>query len=1847
MRSSKLPIFIKSFSWVTAFCLATPSLFATTLTVSVPGDGLTGSPNDLRGVLNQINTTPGTYNVVFTLGGTNTITLGAMLPILNLNAANTITMDGTNGGTQIVIDGASTFNGFFAEMGTISLQNLTIQNVTSTGGAGGPSAFGAGGGALGAGAGLFIDQAAVTLSNVTINNASAVGGAGGAGGTGGSVSGGAGGGGMFKGLGGNAVPTGGHQLGGAGGGGMGGTGGSAQNFETSSGGGGINTGTSFTGAGGAGGTAGPGNPGLQGGGIGGAAGGAGGAGQLGAGGAGGSSGGGGGGGGEDGSCGGGGGIGGIAGTDFPGLPGAGGFGGGGGGGSTPGAAGANGGFGGGGGGYAGSATLAAGGSVFGGGGGGGGAFSSASTGGTGGFGGGGGGAATNGPPATGGLGGVGGGQGSSGGGGGGGAGFGGAIFVNAPGSLTVTGALTSGTNTTTGGAGSGTGVQGWTAGNYAFFRTGSTNTYDPNGSTITISSSIADDSAASFVGAPAGVTVGSGAGANLNVGQVSSTAGTLILGGTNTYSGVTNINQGTLTVTGSILSSVSMNTTGTLFNVENSFTIKDFSGVAGTSTDLFANTLTFGTSTASVTYAGSISGTSGSLTKQGTGIAILSAANSYTGGTTFNQGTLGVGTSTSLGSGTLTFATNTGNILQAEATLAMANPIVLNVNGTVDTNGFNLTLSGGISGAGSLTKISLGTLLLPNANTYGGGTNLNQDTINVGNNTSLGTGTLTFQTNTGNVLQSGAANLNLANAIVLTTSGTADTNGNTMTLSGGISGAGALTKISAGTLALSNANTYGGGTNLNQGTINVGSNTSLGTGTLTFQTNAGNILQSGVGGLSLANLIVLSVNGSVDTNGNSMTLSGGISGAGTLTKIGTGTLVLTGTNTYGGGTAISAGTLQANTTASLPSGGNMSLTGTGVLILNAGTGTFTIGDLTGTSGTSIHLNSDPLVFGTATASTTFAGNISGTAGSLTKQGSGTAIFSGTNSYADTTIVSAGTLEIDTINSLPDVNVSLSGATAVLNLAPASGAFTIADLTGVAGSNLNLGTSTLTFGTATASTTFSGSITGTTATLTKDGTGAALLLGTGTFTGGTTLNQGTLGVGTSTSLGSGTLTFATNSGNILQAEATLAMANPIVLNVNGTADTNGFNLTLSGGISGAGSLTKISLGTLLLPNANTYGGGTNLNQGTINVGNNTSLGTGTLTFQTNTGNVLQSGAANLNLANTIVLTTSGTADTNGNTMTLSGGISGAGALTKISAGTLALSHANTYGGGTNLNQGTINVGNNTSLGAGTLTFESIAGNILQSGAANLNLANAIVLTTSGSVDTNGNTMTLSGGISGTGVLTKIGVGTLILPNANTYNGGTGLSLGTVQVGNSTSLGAGLLTFETNSGNTLRSGAANLNLANSILMDVNGFADTNGNTFTLSGAISGPGILTIIGGGTLSLPNANTYTGGTDLSAGTALVGDNGSLGSGQLTFETNNGNTLKSGAANLNLANNILMDVNGFADTNGNLFTLSGAISGPGILTIIGGGTRALPNANSGYSAGIDLSNGTVQVGNNTSLGSGLLTFETNNGNTLQSGAANLNLPNNILMDVNGFADTNGNTFTLSGGISGPGILTIIGGGTLVLPNANSGYSAGMDLSSGTVQVGNNTSLGSGLLTFETNNGNTLQSGTNNLNVANNILMDVDGFADTNGNTFTLSGAISGPGILTIIGGGTLVLPNANSGYSAGMDLSSGTVQVGNNTSLGSGLLTFETNNGNTLLSGAPNLNLPNNILMDVNGFANTNGNTFTLSGAISGPGILTIIGGGTLVLPNANGGYSAGMGLSSGTVRVGNNTSLGTGLLTF
>ncbi|MBI3552505.1 MAG: autotransporter domain-containing protein [Elusimicrobia bacterium] len=388
-------------------------------------------------------------------------------------------------------------------------------------------------------------------------------------------------------------------------------------------------------------------------------------------------------------------------------------------------------------------------------------------------------------------------------------------------------------------------------------------------------------------------------------------------------------------------------------------------------------------------------------------------------------------------------------------------------------------------------------------------------------------------------------------------------------------------------------------------------------------------------------------------------------------------------------------------------------------------------------------------------------------------------------------------------------------------------------------------------------------------LTKTGAGTLTLTGANTYTGGTTLAGGTLNINADAALGglAGGVAF---NGGTLQTAAGIATARAFTMTSAGTFDTQGFNSSISGVIGGGGALTVLGAGTLTLTGINTFTGGLTFNAGTINVNNNSALGAGTLVFN---GGTLQTAAA-VSVTSISLNALGGTIDTLGNSLALSGNISGAGALNilnDVGATKLTLTGSNSYGGGTVFNAGTLNINMNSSLGSGAITFN---GGVLQT-ASTVTVSNAVTLTGNGTIDTLGNLSSFSGIISGAGTLTSASTGTLALTGINAYTGGTVLSSGTLSINNKAALGTGTLTYN---GGILQM-VNSFSLTNAMTLTKTATIDTNGNNTALSGAITGAGGLTKLGKGILTLAQAmgvNTYGGATIVNGGTLALGASGAL-----------------------------------------------------------------------------------------------------------------------------------------------------------------------------------------------------------------------------------------------------------------------------------------------------------------------------------------------------------------------------------
>ncbi|MDE2141056.1 MAG: autotransporter domain-containing protein, partial [Elusimicrobia bacterium] len=678
-----------------------------------------------------------------------------------------------------------------------------------------------------------------------------------------------------------------------------------------------------------------------------------------------------------------------------------------------------------------------------------------------------------------------------------------------------------------------------------------------------------------------------------------------------------------------------------------------------------------------------ISGT-GTLSKTGSGRLILSGANTYAGGTLLNEGTLNVNSDASLGAaaGALTFG---GGTLQTAAGITATRSVVLNAGGgTLDLNAKNSTFSGVVSGSGLLTVGDTsggGVLTLSGANTYSGGTTINGALgagILAGAADVLGTGRVTLNSGAGH------ADLNLAGFNQTFGSLAGDANSTvelgaarltvgadgTSTAYAGTLGdsraGGSLVKTGAGTLTLSRANAFSGGTTVKGGEIGIDNLNELGSGAVTL--DGGGLRTTAA--LSFSRDILLGAGGgALDSGANVSTFTGILSGAG-LTKTGTGTLFLTGANTYTGGTTFNAGAVN------VAAENNLGAAGGGL---------------------------------------TFGGGTLQTAAALT------------DARAVTLNGGGGTL---------DAFGNASTFSGVIADGSAAGGLTVAD---------------------------------------SVGGGKIVLSGVNTYSGGTTFNSGILSAASDVNLGlaTGGLTF---NGGTLQTTAVFVTSRAVTLNGSGTIDTQAHATTLGGAIGGAGSLTQVGTGTLFLTGSNSYSGGTTIGAGTVNINNSAALGVGALTFAgAGTLQILEP----LTLTSSVTLTASGSIDTVGNVSTLSGLISGAGSLTMVSSGTLNLTGVNTYSGGTTvLNAGVLGIGNGSALGTGTLTLNNAT---LQT-IAPLTFANAVTLGAGGGTfDTNSFDAVAAGVIGGAGALTKIGAGTLTLGSANTFAGGTTVNGGVLQAG----------------------------------------------------------------------------------------------------------------------------------------------------------------------------------------------------------------------------------------------------------------------------------------------------------------------------------------------------------------------------------------------------------------------------------------------------------------------------------
>ncbi|EQC3522232.1 fibronectin-binding autotransporter adhesin ShdA [Salmonella enterica] len=563
---------------------------------------------------------------------------------------------------------------------------------------------------------------------------------------------------------------------------------------------------------------------------------------------------------------------------------------------------------------------------------------------------------------------------------------------------------------------------------------------------------------------------------------------------------------------------------------------------------------------------------SGSLVKTGTGELTLSGGNDYSGGTTITGGTLTADHADSLGSGDID---NSGVLKVGEGDLENT-----------------------LSGSGSLVKTGTGELTLSGDNTYSGGTTITGGTLTADHADSLGSGDID---NSG-VLKVGEGELKntLSGSGSLVKTGTGE-----LTLSGDNTYSGGTT-ISDGTLIAASVNALGSGDIDNSGVLKVGEgelkNTLFGSGSL-VKTGTGVLTLSGdntySGGTTISDGTLIADHadslgsGDIDNSGvlkvGEGELKNTLSGSGSLVKTGTGELTLSGDNkTYSGDTTIADGTLIAANVNALGSG---NIDNSGTLMLDAN-GAFELANVTTHSGATTALAAGSTLYasqltqengstlsidlGAATDDAMITADSVTLGGTLNVTGIGSVTDSWTpeaytytlidsdsaitSDFDDLTIAGMNREDVDfltidgkvdeTDNTHYDLTASLSWYADRDNVTTdAHGTFTLSDPDG----SFNVAaTLTDVDDTLDPGSRWDGK------SLTKEGAGTLILSGDNDYSGGTTINEGTLVAASTTALGTG----------LVDNNATLVL------------DADGEVSAVGGITTHSGATTQLALGTSL-------------------------------------------------------------------------------------------------------------------------------------------------------------------------------------------------------------------------------------------------------------------------------------------------------------------------------------------------------------------------------------------------------------------------------------------------------------------------------------------------------------------------------------------------------------------------------------------------------------------------------------------------------------------------------------------
>jgi len=513
-------------------------------------------------------------------------------------------------------------------------------------------------------------------------------------------------------------------------------------------------------------------------------------------------------------------------------------------------------------------------------------------------------------------------------------------------------------------------------------------------------------------------------------------------------------------------------------------------------------------------------------------------------------------------------------------------------------------------------------------------------------------------------------------------------------------------------------------------------------------------------------------------------------------------------------------------------------------------------------------------------------------------------------------------------------------------------------------------------------------------LTKMGGGTLVLTQPNTYGGGTVVNAGVLSIASDSALGAAG-TSLTLSGGTLLTSASVQTDRPLVIDgAARLAPSAGTRLGWNGVIRGDGDVAVIGPGTLSLSGSNDFNGAITISGGTVELIADAGLGATGNGLKLDGGTLRWLQDFQLASAREVVLGVGGGhLDTNGHAASIAQPIAGSGGLTKAGDGTLLLIGQNDYAGPTRVTGGTLQIGQGGQSGRvpgdvineGELVFNrsdvvEFAGTISGSGRTEQRGPGTLVLTanqtyTGGTIVSAGvlqlgdggnsgsiigdvtnqgelefnrsDDVTFAGRISGSGRLHKRNANTLTLTADHAYSGGTIIDAGTLSVGNGGVSGS-------LQGDVANDGVLLFNRADSL---------------SFAGSISGAGYVVKAGAGTLSLSGTNTQGGGTILSEGRLIVGEDVALGApdAALVFA---GGTLQ-------LQNSLVsnrpwsLETDAVIDTLANRATFDGELTGDGGLTKLGSGALIL-NGAATYSGGTHVVAGTLAIGDGAHPGASLL-----------------------------------------------------------------------------------------------------------------------------------------------------------------------------------------------------------------------------------------------------------------------------------